>query len=302
MFTVISRIIHYGVQGFWRNGWPSATTVLIMSLALLMVAGLIFFNYTTERAVTTIQDKIDISVYFKNSAPEDEVLNVKQSLESLPQVKEVDYISSDQALANFKAAHQDDPTIMQAVDQLDQNPLVASLNIKAQRPDQYADIAGYLNNPSLSQYIDTVSYSKNQDVIDRLNAIINNVNKGGLGLTIALSILAGLVVFNTIRLAIYSNREEIAVMRAVGASNTFVRGPYVVEGMISGVLAAVIGLILAAPIAYFVSPYLQVFIPGSNIFRYFYTSIPRLLGYLALFGVGIGSLSSYVAVKRYLKN
>lgn len=302
MFTVISRIVHYGVQGFWRNGWPSATTVAIMSLALLMVAGLIFFNYTTDRAVVSIQDKIDISVYFKNSTPEDEILNVKQSLESLPQVKEVDYISSDQALSVFKQTHQDDPTILQAVDQLDQNPLVASLNIKAQRPDQYADIAKYLSVPNLSQYIDTVSYAKNQTVIERLDAIINNVNRGGLALTIALAILAGLVVFNTIRLAIYSNREEIGVMRAVGASNTFVRGPYVVEGVISGVLAALIALILAAPISYFVSPYLQVFIPGSNIFKYFYTSLPLLFGYLALFGVGIGSLSSYVAVKRYLKN
>lgn len=302
MFTVISRIVHYGVQGFWRNGWPSATTVAIMSLALLMVVGLVFFNYTTDMAVSSIQDKIDISVYFKAGTSEDQILSIKQSLESLAEVKEVEYVSSDKALEMFKAAHQDDQSILQAVNELSDNPLVASLNIKAKKADQYASIAQYLDSPNLSQYIDTLSYSKNQTVIERLNSIISNVNRGGLAVTLAFAILAGLVVFNTIRLAIYSNREEIGVMRAVGASNTFVRGPYVVEGIICGISAAVISLIIAAPIVFLVSPYLRVFIPGSDMFRYFYSNIISLFLYVIAFGVGIGSLSSFVAVRRYLKN
>lgn len=302
MFTVLSRIIHYGFINFWRNGWPSAATVAIMVIALLVSVGLIFFGVTTDRATASIQEKIDISVYFKSNAPEDEILNIKQSLESLSEVREVEYVSRDRALEIFKAAHRDDETITQALNELSTNPLVASLNIKARQPDQYASIAQYLNAPNLSRYIDNMSYSKNQVVIDRLTAIVQNVNRGGLALTVILAVIAGLVVFNTIRLAIYSNRDEIAVMRAVGASNAFVRGPYLVGGIISGVLAAITSIIVAAPLAYMVTPYLRAFIPGLDIFEYFYSHLFILLGYQLLFGIGIGMLSSFIAVRRYLKS
>ena len=302
MLTIISRILHYGWNSFWRNGWLSAATVAIMTLALMVFLGLIFFNVMTGSAIASIQDKIDISVYFKTNTPEDEMLNIKQSLESLSEVKAVEYISSDKALAIFKEAHKDDPTITQAVQELNTNPLGASLNIKAKTPDKYAAIAEYLKNPNLSRSIDSVSYTKNQIVIDRLTSIIHNVNRSGFALTILLVLVAGLVVFNTIRLAIYSNRDEIVVMRAVGASNAFVRGPYMIEGVIAGVLAAFASLIIAGPFIYVASPYIKGFIPGLNVFQYFYTHIPSLLLYQLLFGIVIGVASSFIAVRRYLRN
>jgi cell division transport system permease protein len=119
---------------------------------------------------------------------------------------------------------------------------------------------------------------------------------------IVLALIAGLVVFNTVRLAIYSNREEIGVMRVVGASNALVRGPFVVEGMLCGAIAAVTSMILAAPALYFVSPYLGIFVPGLNVFQYFSANLVRLLIYELLFGVVIGGASSFVAVRRYLRN
>ncbi len=302
MFTVFSRILNYGFVNFWRNGWPSAATIAIMVLALLVFVGLVFFNATTDEAVASIQDKIDISVYFKNNTPEDEILNIKQSIESLSEVKQVEYISSDRALEIFKENHKDDATITQAIAELNSNPLVASLNIKAKNPSQYASINEYLSAPNLTRWIDNLSYAKNADVINRLITIINTVNRGGLVLTFVLALIAGLVVFNTIRLAIYSNRDEIGIMRAVGASNSLVRGPYMVEGVIAGVLAAILSLIIAAPSVYFVAPYVKLLIPGFDIFRYFYANIVQLLLYQLAFGVGIGVFSSFVAVRRYLKN
>ncbi len=302
MFTVISRIIQYGLKNFWRNGWLSVATVAIMILALLVSISLILFNVLTDRAVTSIQDKIDISVYFKTNAPEDEILNIKRSLESLEEVKEVEYISSDQALEIFKAKHQNDSTIAQAINELNTNPLEASFNIKARQPSEYATIAQYFEAPNLKQFIDSVSYAKNQVVIDRLNLIIQDVNRGGLILTVVLALIAGLVAFNTIRLAIYSNRDEISIMRLVGASNSLVRGPYVVEGMLGGILAAFLSIIVALPMIYFISPYLNSFIPNLEIFKYFLQNIFRLSGYQIIFGAVIGGLSSFVAVRRYLKN
>ena len=302
MFTIISRIIHFGFKNFWRNGWLSMATVAIMVLASLVFVGLILFGVVADKAASSIQDKIDISVYFKTATSEDQILNIKQSLEQLSQVKGVEYVSKDAALAIFKEAHKDDPIISQGINELDTNPLEASLNIKANRPDQYAAIADYLDSPNLTSYIDKVSYQGNKIIIDRLAAIIDNVTRGGFALTVFLALVAGLVVFNTVRLAIYSNREEIGIMRVVGASNSLVRGPLVVEGIISGVLAAILSLIIATPIIYLLSPYLKVFITGLDVFQYFYTHIGGLLLYQLLFGVGIASLSSLVAVRRYLKN
>lgn len=303
MFTVISRIFHFGFKNFWRNGWLSMATVAIMTMALLVFVSLIMFGVITEQAAASIQDKIDISVYFTTNTSEDQILNIQQSLQGLSEVQSVEYISRDQALAIFKQNHASDQTISQAINELDTNPLEASLNIKAKDPSQYADIAQYLSSPDIAQYLDgPPSYYNNQTVIDRLTKIVKIVETGGLVVTFLLALVAGLVVFNTIRIAIYSNREEIGVMRVVGASNALVRGPYVVEGMICGAIAAIASLILVAPALYFVSPYLDVFIPGLNIFQYFYTHLGRLLVYELLFGVVIGGLSSFVAVKRYLRN
>lgn len=302
MFTVISRIFHFGFDNFRRNGWLSMATVAIMTLALLVFGGLIIFGVITSRAAASIQDKIDISVYFNTNTSEDEILNIRQSLQGLPEVANVDYISRDKALDVFKANHANDPTITQAINELNTNPLEASLNIKAKNPDQYATIASYLGSSDLAQYIDSISYTQNQDVINRLAKIVKDVEGGAIVVIIFLALIAGLVVFNTIRLAIYSNREEIGVMRVVGASDSLVRGPYMVDGMICGTIAAIASIIIATPVIYFISPYLNVFIPGLNIFQYFYTHLLQLFLYELCFGVVIGGLSSIIAVRKYLKN
>lgn len=302
MFTIISRIFHFGFKNFWRNGWLTTVTVIIMSLALLVFAWLIFFGVVTSRAAASIEDKIDISVYFNTNTAEDEILSIQQSLEGLSQVQSVDYVSRDQALTTFKQNHASDVTISQAVSELDSNPLEASLNIKAKNPSQYGAIADYLSSSDLSQYIDSISYTQNQSVIDRLARIVRTVEVGGVIVMIVFALLAGLVVFNTIRLAIYSNREEIGVMRVVGASNALVRGPFVVEGALCGAIAAILALIVSAPILFAVDPYLNVFIPDMNLFHYFSSHIIQLFLYLFVFGIALGGISSFVAVKRYLKN
>ncbi len=303
MITVISRIFQFGLKNFRRNGWLSMATIAIMTVALFVFGSLIIFGVITDRAASSIQDKIDISVYFNTNTSEDQILNIQQSLEGLSEVQSVNYVSRDQALAIFKQNHANDPTVSQAINELDTNPLEASLNVKAKDPSQYAAIAQYLSSPDITQYLDgQPSYYNNQTVIERLAKIVKMVETGGFVIALLLAIIAGLVAFNTIRLAIYSNREEIGVMRVVGASNALVRGPYVVEGVLCGAISTVISLILIAPILYFVSPYLDVFIPGLSIFQYFYSHILRFLLYELLFGVVIGGLSSFIAVRRYLRN
>lgn len=300
MATTIYRIIKYGLQNLWRNGWLSAATLAIMVLALLVLEGLIIFSVLAKTAVSTLEDKIDISVYFKADAPEEDISKLRQSLESLAEVKKVEYISRDKALAIFQDKHKTDLVISKALEELGDNPLLASLNIKARDPEEYPAIASYLENDGLTALVEKVTYSQNKLAIERLIKISNTFENIGLTLTIVLALIAALITFNTIRLAIYSNREEIGIMRLVGASNIFINGPYLVGGIIYGLLGAFLSLIIAAPIVSFASPYVQVFIPEMNLSGYFYSNLPSLFGYQLLFGVLLGVVSSVIAVRRYL--
>lgn len=301
MITALFRIIKYGCQNFWRNRWLSMATIAVMILALFVFQFSMLFGVVAQTALAALEDKIDISVYFKTAAPEDDILKTKRSLETFDEVKKVDYISRDQALIDFKGKHQDDATVNQALKELDFNPLSASLNIKADNPKEYAAIAAYLNNEILNQIVEKVSYSKNQTVIERLIFFIDTVKQGGVVLGIILALVAVLISFNAIRVAIYSNREEIGIMRLVGGSNSFVRGPYVIEGILYGVLSGVLSLAITIPLVGFASPYISQFIPEMNLQVYFYDNFLSLLGYQILLGVALGVFSSVIAVKRYLR-
>ncbi|MCL4400182.1 ABC transporter permease [Patescibacteria group bacterium] len=294
------RIFKYGIQSFLRNGWLSFSTIAIMILALIVFEGLILFNVVSKGAIQTIQDKVDITVYFQSNVSEDTILNLKKSLEGLDEVQYVDYVSKEQALSNFKALHSSDESITKTLDTLDSNPLLPSLNIKAKDIHHYDTIAAYLEKPDFQNIIYKINYAQNAVVINRLISLVDNFTKGGFVLTIFLSFLAASVTFNTIRLAIFSNREQIGIMRLVGASNKFIRGPYVIEGAMYGLIAAVVSFLIMIPVISFISPHINSFIPEVNLSSYFGGSFMMLLLYQALFGVGLGVLSSIIATRRYL--
>lgn len=294
------RIAKYGVNSFLRNGWLSASTIGIMVLALIVFEGLIIFNVISGGAITAIQEKIDISVYFKTNVAEDAILNIERSLEGLDEVKSVEYTSRDKALEIFREEHKNDPVITETLNQLDENPLLASLNIKAKDPRHYGEIAAYLEKPAFQDQIEKITYSQNHLVIDRLIAFVDTIRSGGAILTSFLSFLAIMITFNTIRLAIFSASDELAVMRLVGASNNFIRGPYIVTGILYGVIGALVSFLLFIPILNFIAPYVTKFIPEIALGSYFADNFLKLFFYQLLFGIGLGILSSVIAIRRYL--
>lgn len=301
MMTTLSRVIKYGIQGFLRNVWLSVATIAVMVLVLVTFLGIIIFSNLGTTALAEFQDKIDISVYFATSASDSDIAKLEEALGNLNEVKAVEYISREKALEVFKEKHKDEEVITSAIAELDDNPLLASLNVKAKNPRDYSVIASYLENANLSSVVEKVTYKQNQSVIDRLTSIIETVQTMGVGLIIALALVASLVIFNTIRIAIYSNRDEISILRLVGASNNFIHGPYVVSGALYGIVAAVVSLILVAPVIVLAAPYVSVFIPSMNLQQYFFGGILTLFAYQLFFGVGLGVLSSSVAIRRYLK-
>lgn len=301
MLTTLSRLIKYGVQTFWRQRLLSVATMVVILLALLVFEGMIISGVVASTAINSIQDKIDISIYFKSNASEDEMLQVKSSLERMAEVSAVEYVSRDKALEMFRQRHKSDETISRAVESLKENPLSASLNIKAKDPSKYSVIANYLNNNVQSELVENITYNQNQVVIDRLASVIQVSRQAGLLAALFLTIVAILVAFNTILLGIYSNRDEISIMRLVGASNIYVRGPFVVMGVIYGVITAIISVVLAMPVIWFASPYVKLFIPAMDLREYFAAHFFLIFSYQLLFGIGIGVISSFIAIRRYLK-
>ena len=302
MFTTFFRIIKYGILNFLRNGWLSCATIMMIVLALFVFQGLMVFNILSRGTIKVLEDRIDISVYFKSPVVEDEILEIKSNLEELPEVKRVEYISREEALEEFKFRHQEEEIVMQALEELEENPLLASLNIKAYDPREYANIALYLEKEAPQASVEKVTFAQNQIIIERLISITDTIGKGGMILTIILAFLALVVAFNTIRLAIYSNRKQIEIMRLVGASNSFISGPFLIEGILYGILAGILSFSVFIPLALLASPYVSSFIPEINFQNYLKANFLNLLFYQMIFGVMLGVSSSFLAIRRYLRS
>jgi cell division transport system permease protein len=304
MFTSFKRIFSAGATTFSRNALVSFATVLIMTATLTIIATLMLLSAILSNTLTAIEDKVDINVYFTTAAQETDILSVKSHLEKLPDVARVEYTSRDQALADFRSRHADDQLTLQALDQLGENPLGASLAVKATDPSKYAGIVNYLssdaNIPGSSSIIERVNYYQNKTVIDRLTQAIGTTQKAGLVIVLIFAIASIIIAFATVRLAIYSARDEIAVMRLVGASNTFIRGPFIVSGILAGLISAVITLILFYPVTWYAGKKLASWLGGFNLFSYYVSHFPLILLVLVGSGVLLGGLASFVAVRRYL--
>jgi len=300
LLTKIKRVVKVGFVNFWRNGWLTLATIMIMVITLFVIGSLIFGRVILNSTLAQLQDKVDITVYFKTDAQESEILAIKNKLTKLTEVQDVIYVSSDKALSDFKSRHLNNALIVQSLDELVENPLGANLNIKAKDPSQYESISRFLEASAISS-IDKINYRQNQGVIDRLSNILKASRTVGFGITFVLSFIAILVAFNTIRLAIFTSKDEITVMRLVGASSRYISGPFIIEGVMHGVFAAFITMLIFYPILLWLGPLGEQFFGGPNIFAYYISNFFQLFGILVLAGAFLGSLSSLIATRRYLK-
>ncbi len=306
LWVNVKRVAHTGFVNFFRNGFVSLASILVTVITLFIIGSVVLGGVILRTTLDQIKDKVDINVYFQKDAPEDEILALKRQVEVMPEVKYVEYISREQALANFRERNAGNALLLQAVEELDDNPLRAVLNIKAHDPAQYESISRFFGtqdslSPDVVGLVEDINYNRNKIVIDKLTAIIDAAEKLGLGLTIVFIFLAVLVTFNTVQLAIYTSREEIAVMRLVGASNNYVRGPFVVAGAISGLLATLIAMAIFYPVTLWVSQATHDVYGGLNLSDYYLANFGQLFLILLAAGVLLGVASSYLAVKRYLK-
>jgi len=303
MFASIIRVIKFAFQDFFRNFWLSLVTVTILALALLSIDILIIINALTTHAIYNVKEMVDISVYFKDGISEEQILNVKEYFEKLPQVKAVQYVSKEEALAKFKEKHKDNYKIIESLKELADNPLNATLKIKAQGVSDYPKLLELLQSPQYDTLIESKDFEDYQQLIDKIISVTSKINSSGYVVAVIFVLISILIIFNAIRIAIYTHREEIRAMKLVGATDLFVSSPFLLVGILYTLVALGISMLIIYPFLGFVQPYIANFFEGEvfNIIYYFQNN------FVLIFGMQLGVLvvlvliSSRFAIRKYLK-
>ena len=304
-FTKLKRVIVSGYRNFIRSGFTSMASILVMTITLFVITSLIFIQAALNSSLNDIKEKVDVTVYFVTNAEEPSIKNIKDTLENLPEVKNVSYTSQNEALTQFREKHSNDYLTIQALDELGENPLGASLNIKARDPSQYESIVKYFDNDGILSkenltIIDKIDYNQNKVVIDRLTSIINGAKKLGFAVSLILVLISLLITFSTIRLIIYMSREEISVMKLVGATSSYIRGPFVVSGIFVGVISSIVTILIFIPVSIWLGNQMTDFV-GINLYTYYKSNFIQLFIIMLGSGVTIGTISSIFAIHRYLR-
>lgn len=307
-WVTIKRVFRAGFLDFWRNAFVSFSSILAMTEALFVLGLVIFAGVMLNSTLSELRDKADMSVIFTLGAPEEQILSLKSSLEAMPEVAEVVYSSREEELAAFREEFKDDQLALQALDELGQNPFGAKLTIEARDVGQYSAIAETLTEKAAlstdaPSIIDKVNYydPRYNAALTRLQNIIDAAQRIGFVL-IGLFILTTLTIcFNLVRLAIYNSRDEIHVMRLVGAGAFYIRAPFMVEGLLQGAVAGVLTLLLFYPLTYWLGEATGNFFGSINVFSYYLSNFP--LFFLVFIGGGLllGATFNFLAVRRYLK-
>jgi len=305
-FITMERIFTTGLANFLRNAWLAVAAMTMMLVTLTIVLFLVISNATFSHTISQITDKIDISVYLKDSvkpADKDKLIN---DIKQLSNVKSVDFISKDQALKDYQDQNKNNPDLLAAISQTE-NPLPATVQIKPKDPNKINDIRDYLEQPEVKRLqSDETSYSGDRkEAIDKITQATRFLRETALIGVIVFTIISCLIIFNTIQMAIFNRREELTIMRLLGASTWYIRGPFVVETIFYGVIASLISIILVGSLFTVASSTFEATSLGlldigyaSDYFsQHFWTILTAQMG----IGILIGAVSSVLATRRYLK-
>ena len=301
MLTSFKRIIKIGWKEFSRNIGISIATIFIMVMVISLVTMLFLLGPISDTLISIVEDKIDISVYIKEDVSVGGIMELKSEISRIPEVEDVDYVSKEEALETFIKTHKDDPVLIESLTEVGYNPFLSCLNIKARQASQYEQVTSFLEGGTFQNLIEKIDYHERKPVIEKVFALTNGINKIGIFFSIIFGVIAVLIAFNAVRIAIHSSKEEISVMRLVGASNWFVRGPFLIQGIIVGFISALITLLITFIFSYFLEPKVRSLAPEISIWGIFVSNFLFLFLIQLATGIGLGIISSYIAIRKYLK-
>lgn len=301
MFTSFRRIIVLGWQNLARDAGIAMANVFIIMIPILLVSALFSLKFVSDFLVKDVQNKADISIYFNESVSEDDILRVKDKIKEIPGIEEVGYVPKDQALAAFQERHQNNPVLLESLDEISGNPLLSLLSVSAVSPAQFEQVSLFLEQDDYRDFVNKINYSEKKETIEKIFAITAGAQKTGLWLFLILGAISVMVTFNTVRMAILSRKREIGIQRLVGASRWFVRGQFLIEGLIFGFLAAAFSFFASMAACWWFSPMLSRILPGVDLWQYFAANLGIVLVMHLAIGMGLGMISSLIAVGRHLK-
>lgn len=298
------RIVRTGAHNFMRNAWLSTAATAVMTVTLTLVAVSYIANVALTSTIKNVVQKIDVSVYLKDADTPDQINALKAKLQQQENVEAVKFVSKSDALAEYRKQNASNPKLLEAVTEAD-NPLPASFQIKAKDPNKLDPITNVVNQPDVKPLLadrDAVSYSGDRKAtIDKIIHTSNFFKLTGVVASIIFIIISTLIIFNTIRMAIFTRRDEIEIMKLVGATNSFIRGPFIVEAAMYGVIAAVLSMAFVYLVVLSSAPKIGDYVDIGTVVGYMQHYVILVGLAELLIGVGIGVLSSLVALKRYLK-
>lgn len=301
LLTNLNRIVKYGFKNFWRNGWLNVATVSVIILALFMMSILVMINQLTDKILADIQEKMDISVYFKPEVVEFDIQRIKSELENLSQVKFVEYVSKEKAWEEFQSEHKENPTISESIAEIETNPLYATLNIKAHQPEDYPGVVNFLEQDNYRVLTSKINYKENKEQINKLSDISRTVRQAGIFLTLIFCLIAIIITFNAIRLTMHSHHREIEIMRLVGANNWYIRWPFIIEGMLFGIVGGIICFLLFYFGIILASPKISNVVSEINMIEFFKSNALKIIVLQISAGIFLGIISSLIAIRKYLK-
>lgn len=296
------RVLKFAFQDLVRNLSLSFMTVFILVLMLLSVNTLWSLDVLTKAAVEAVKKQIDISIYFVPEATDKNVNEIKSYVGMFPEVTDIKLQSKEEVLASFREQHKLQKEALDALDELGKNPFGPTMIIKTKEPQDYKKIIDALNVPEYENLIEAKSFDNHEGAIERLQNITNRIERIGFGLTILFALISFLIIFNTIRVAISTQRMEINIKRLVGASNWFIRGPYLVESLVFTIFSVAFTMAIVFLGLRWIDPYLAVVLPnGFSLTNYFYSNMLMLFGAQALAVLLLTLLSSGLAMRKQLK-
>ena len=296
------RVIKFAFQDMMRNFSLSFMTVLILMLMLLSVNTIIVIRILTTQAVLSINNQIDLSVFFDRDATEEQITDIQSHVKSFPEVTNVEYLTREEVLESFKREHEKSSEILASIEELGENPLGPTLIVKTREPKDYQKIISSLNVPEYEAVIEAKTFTDTEKAVNRIHAITTQVEQFSFGLSALFAFIAFLIIFNTIRVAIYTQRIEISIKKLVGATNWFIRGPYLVEAVFFSFIATLFTYAFVLASAGFLDPYIAiVFGVPSFLTQYFLSHLLTLTLVEFLAVLFLTSVTSLLAMRRYLR-
>ncbi len=300
-FLTFWRGVKAGIKNFFRNGWLSVATISIIVLTLFLINIVFLITVVSNRTLENVQDKIDVSLYLKAEADDSAIKSLEEDIRKIAGVKDLNFISKEVALQDFKEKHKDDEIILKSIEELG-NPLQPSFSIKMENPEEYQRVFQKIKELDVKGLTSDIDYySQKKPVVEKLSSITKSIRKVGIFVVLIFATIAVLVTFNSVRLTMHNYRREVEIMKLVGAGHWFIRLPFIVEGMLYGFFSAWISILIFYPLIYFLSPYLNRAVEVMDIVQYLNENAIKIVAIQLLSGIFLGALSSLIAIRKYLK-